>query len=341
VDETRGLGIALVVFGHTLRGLSAANMLSDAPFWALLDHFIYAFHMPLFFFVSGLFLLPGRDEPYLTFAQRRLLRLGYPYLIWATAQTLIQCLLSRYTNHAVSFDAVLRIGFDPPMQFWFLYALFLQVLWIGLCAKLRLGRGAILALALLLYLSAPYVPLGDWTPLNQAREGLIFTALGVFCGTPRRLAEVERQPARAYGVLAAAGYLMVGILVLAELTENHLVSLVAALFGIMASVSCSELLLQSRSPSARRGAWLLTRWGEASLAIFVAHTLVSAAVRIGLSRVLGLQNVALHLLLGSVLGLCLPWALYAASRRFQLRFLFEWPRSAARRSVPPRISVAG
>ena len=62
-------------------------------------------------------LIPAREEPYLAFVQKRLIRLGYPYFLWASLQTLLQCLLSRYTNHTLGFGAFLRLGIEPPMQF--------------------------------------------------------------------------------------------------------------------------------------------------------------------------------------------------------------------------------
>lgn len=44
IDITRGLAMLLVILGH-------CNMFIDAP----LNKFILSFHMPLFFFISGIF----------------------------------------------------------------------------------------------------------------------------------------------------------------------------------------------------------------------------------------------------------------------------------------------
>lgn len=50
-DNLKGILIMLVVIGHFFNGAVAANIL---PAWHIFD-FIYAFHMPLFIFVSGVF----------------------------------------------------------------------------------------------------------------------------------------------------------------------------------------------------------------------------------------------------------------------------------------------
>ncbi len=51
IDIAKGIGILLVVLGHN--DLSAYH--------PMLHRFIYAFHMPLFFFLSGIFFNPDRD----------------------------------------------------------------------------------------------------------------------------------------------------------------------------------------------------------------------------------------------------------------------------------------
>jgi fucose 4-O-acetylase-like acetyltransferase len=328
VDCVRGLSIFLVVIGHTLRGLGAAGLLSNSPLWRFVDRFIYAFHMPLFFVVAGLFLVPAADESFLGFARRRVVRLGYPYLLWATLQTLAQVLLSRYTNHDVGAGDLLAIGFQPPMQFWFLYALLLQTLFLGLLARLGLGRTALLAVSVLIFLSAPYLSLGPWSPLYQARSYLIYTALGVYLGAPQRIGLVDASPSRsALGFSALFGYLLVGVAVFHQgiPVEARLWALAVACVGIVASVGLCVLLLQLTSPLARFTSARLLRWGEASMAIFVAHTLASAAVRVFLVKALHIENAAVQLVLGTAAGIGLPLALLVFSKRFHLPYLFEWP----------------
>lgn len=56
VDYAKGIGIILVVFGHVNRGLYSAGIQLSGSSYLLTDSIIYSFHMPLFFFLSGLFL---------------------------------------------------------------------------------------------------------------------------------------------------------------------------------------------------------------------------------------------------------------------------------------------
>jgi len=65
-DIVKGIGIILVVIGH-----------SGCP--AYLKHFIYLFHMGLFFFISGMFLSNPNLNNLKQFTQKKLNRLYIPF----------------------------------------------------------------------------------------------------------------------------------------------------------------------------------------------------------------------------------------------------------------------
>lgn len=57
VDYAKGIGIILVVFGHANRGLYSSGIYISPEIYHYLDNVIYSFHMPLFSFFLGCFLL--------------------------------------------------------------------------------------------------------------------------------------------------------------------------------------------------------------------------------------------------------------------------------------------
>lgn len=67
VDLLKGIGIFLVVMGHCPDELN-------------LHRWIYAFHMPLFAFIGGLFLRP---QPFRQFAVKKMTRLLVPFFAWS------------------------------------------------------------------------------------------------------------------------------------------------------------------------------------------------------------------------------------------------------------------
>jgi len=54
IDSAKGVGIVLVVIGHAWRGLQTAGLIDNPALYGRIDTAIYAFHMPLVFFLSGL-----------------------------------------------------------------------------------------------------------------------------------------------------------------------------------------------------------------------------------------------------------------------------------------------
>lgn len=125
VDYAKAIGIILVVYGHVARGLFDAGIDVPVHTYQLLDSIIYSFHMPLFFFLSGLFFkssLTRRGSAGLIF--NKLDTIIYPYLLWSIAQGLTEVYLSNYTNGSTSLTQVFSL-WVPRAHFWFLYALFL------------------------------------------------------------------------------------------------------------------------------------------------------------------------------------------------------------------------
>ena len=59
IDAAKGIGICLVVWGHVVRGVEASQIDVGVPVLRVLDYVIYSFHMPLFFFMSGILFKPG------------------------------------------------------------------------------------------------------------------------------------------------------------------------------------------------------------------------------------------------------------------------------------------
>ena len=66
LDLYRGIGIFAMVLGHIYIG-------------ALFDQFIHAFHMPMFFIVSGFFI--SGKEPFFEFFFHKIKKLLIPYIV--------------------------------------------------------------------------------------------------------------------------------------------------------------------------------------------------------------------------------------------------------------------
>lgn len=297
IDTARGLGIILVVYGHVLRGQSHAHLLAWTPAVALQDRAIYAFHMPFFFLLSGLFagrLVRTRGE----FVRKRLVTIVYPYLLWSVVQTLLTLGAGHLANENHSLSDLARIGTDPIGQFWFLYVLgmlqlllllprsiFLLTVPVGIAIFLHFGGGPLWARA------AWYLP---------------FFAAGVVIG--REGLEAALRTRRSAVVwLLGGGSAFIALLAVTPVPDSVAASLMQyaqAAAGIVAALGLARLL----------DGWiaLLPRLGMASLAIFVLHVICAAAMRAGLVWI-GVSEPALAVLLVTAGGLLIPLACYRAA----------------------------
>ena len=127
VDYAKAIGIILVVYGHVARGVVNAGVEVSESTYLLIDSILYSFHMPLFFFLSGLFFVSSfqkRGAVGLVFS--KIDTIVYPYLLWSLLQGTIEVYLSNYTNGSVSFSEVFSLLWSPRAHFWFLFALWRQ-----------------------------------------------------------------------------------------------------------------------------------------------------------------------------------------------------------------------
>ena len=122
IDIAKGLAIVLVVFGHTgLRGF-----FSD---W------IWSFHMPLFFFVSGLVFDPSKYNTFSLFVKKRLHTLIVPYAIFSII-IFIGFWMLNY-NPCLHSIKELLFGWDG-IALWFVPVLFfVEILFYILCKNIN------------------------------------------------------------------------------------------------------------------------------------------------------------------------------------------------------------
>lgn len=170
IDTARGLSIFLVVMGHTILPHS----------WLI---YIYSFHMPFFFLLSGYTYFPEKYANFGNFLKRKSFSLLIPYLFFCLVglayfipffkpsnlnETFFQMLWSSNQLHA------------PFIPLWFLTCLFLTEIIFYFFQKylkpIFLFLAVIVSLAIGLYFGLNYITL-FWS-LDIALVGILFYYLG-------------------------------------------------------------------------------------------------------------------------------------------------------------------
>lgn len=130
IDYAKGFAILLVVAGHLsqycLNGTSAKNVFN----------FIYSFHMPLFFFLSGYVASLSRNRiekgNILPLFIKKIKSLLLPFLVWGV---IIYLLFQQHFSFEDSVERVVQVLFNPSNNApWFLLTLFcIQIFFLIYC----------------------------------------------------------------------------------------------------------------------------------------------------------------------------------------------------------------
>ena len=336
VDVAKGLGIVLVVFGH--------NWIVQRDVGELY-RVIFSFHMPLFFFLSGVFLAPHKD-----FGQT--LRQKADSLLKPYAVVLLLLAL-RYSipPHAITADYFLGMLYATGrsivwIPLWFLPALFaVQIAAILLLRMPAIGESKRLQLSIVVALLLIGVP------LLRLGHDLVLLSLEVLPGLPRRIiglpwsldmlpinlafllagdatADYARHPERLkplHGGLIAGGLALLHGAFDATLNMNGriydsmLVSSLEAFAGIYLTLFAAGRICRHEKPAA-----MFAYLGEASLFIFIFHAIIQGQATGILQHRLPDQPL-LGAWIGFGAGLTVPLLIYEICRRSRLLSVLMLP----------------
>lgn len=109
IDIAKGIGILLVVIGHCINSLS------------FLGKWIWSFHMPLFFVISGLCFNPSKNTLFVPFFLKKTRTLLLPLVIFSILMVAIKSVIFPSEFNF----ATLKMNF-PDAAYWFIFVLFLS-----------------------------------------------------------------------------------------------------------------------------------------------------------------------------------------------------------------------
>lgn len=213
LDFFKGVAIILVVVGHFI----SSNWLGAVDTHPVYT-WIYSFHMPLFFFISGyLISYTSKDFP-LEAIRRKTFALLVPYVVW----TFVLAPLYKDSQMSFNFNAFL----NPNANYWFVYLLWFYSIFYYSCyflySKSAWGGQLFLAASIFLIWVAQH-----FFPCELFSRGLQF------------------MPIYIYGVIANKmklqdKYFVVNSIVISLLCVLFVVSSVS--YMKMESVACNKLM---------------------------------------------------------------------------------------------------
>lgn len=335
VDYAKAIGIILVVYGHVARGVFNAGLPMDEPGFVLVDSIIYSFHMPLFFFLSGLFFfdsLQKRGKSGLII--NKVDTIVYPFIVWSLLQGLIEVVLSNYTNGQVTLTEVFSLLWMPRAQFWFLYALFLVFV---LCSFVYARADRRYFLPLVVIFGVLFV-FKEGLTVNGATKFIlgntVFFALGIWFNEVKEFFLARCVELTAFfGALFVLGQYLFHVAFGMNYVDGGLPLLALAIVSIFFMVALSMWLGRYRVN------WLLFI-GASSMTIYLMHILAGSGVRVILASVMGIDSIPLHLVLGTLVGIAAPLLAQVIITRYNLGFLLAPPKRVSATNLRMRRVMA-
>jgi fucose 4-O-acetylase-like acetyltransferase len=314
VDIVKGIAIILVAYGHTAQGMVHRGWWGG-PGASFSHSFVYSFHMPAFFFVSGLFVMGSiAKRGGRRFTADKLRTILYPYVLLALMSAAFEPLIGRFKFETKPFRwNIFLVNLADGQASWFLFVLFfclmLALVTVRLPAWLRFLLAALVGVA------APFGLPG----ISEVLREFCFLAAGIWGGQRIfRLEEMRLVPA-GVGFFALTALQVAMVCIFGTSVLGRWLYIEAGLTGTAGLFLLAKLLDKHRLGDVI--AWV----GRASLAVFLLSAFAQGATREILLRVFHTHEFWLQLLLPTLFAILLPVIVWYQQDRWRVGWLFRWP----------------
>lgn len=320
IDYAKGIGIILVVFGHVIKGLITPDLINE-QFYYYSVNFVYSFHMPLFFILSGYFFLSSYSKrTVLQFVKIKLKTIIYPFVVWSLLQTTIEILLSNYTNNQISIESLVSCLFIPRSQFWFLYALFFINLLNIAFFKISYSYGVFIAIIIwILYQSLQI----DIKPFDKTFLNLFYFSFGIL---------LFKYYSFFKNIIQSKSFFLINMIIFSFSIYGYFNFPIDKWFNlIFPQLSGSFVVFFISSYLSDKSKFSFLEYlGINSLIIYLVHLLAGNGLRIFMFRFLKIENSFIHVILGTLTGLLLPILFYKIANKYKkLLWIFVFPSKNA------------
>jgi fucose 4-O-acetylase-like acetyltransferase len=314
VDMVKGIAIILVVYGHTAQGMTHRGWWVG-PGASFSHTFVYSFHMPAFFFVSGLFVrgsIAKRGSRHFTID--KLKTILYPYVLLAIVGVALEPLIGRFKFETRPFRwNIFLVNLADGQASWFLFVLFfclmLALVTVRVPAWLRF------LVAALVGMTAPVAIPG----VSEVLHEFCFLAAGMWVGHHIYSLEQIRLSTAAVGFVVLAALQAIVVYIFGVSLLGRWIYIEAGLTGVAGLFLLAKLLDKH---------WIgdgLVWVGRASLAVFLLSAFAQGATREVLLRVFHTHEFRSQLLWPTLCATLLPAIVWYQQDRWHIGSLFRWP----------------
>jgi fucose 4-O-acetylase-like acetyltransferase len=237
-----------------LGGLRESGILNNS--WGgFAERYIYIFHMPLFFFLAGLFVAQSAHRAFGVYFTNKVSVIAYPYFVWLLLEGSIQVFASRFTNNHLSLTDLLKTVYQPIDQYWFLYVIFLMYIAYWFVHHGRVSNNIVLFGSVLIQIAQIFgFNIVRWDVFDSFCHFSIYFALGVRIANASFLTNLRALSWIHLSYLAVGGYIFIALILILVVAPTDtpnvswllITKTLLALLGINATIALSMLSCGSR-----------------------------------------------------------------------------------------------
>ena len=154
IDFGKGFAIFLVVVGHVFTGLfDSGKFTSDAKWLSIVIAFIYIFHIPVFFALSGYFFKSVENfKEYYYYMKKKTIVLGLPYVFYSIIHYVLQKIAGGAVRVPTTLFNLINIYKEPLGVVWYLYTLWALYLVYGFLSIFIRNKNHLFMISILGYI---------------------------------------------------------------------------------------------------------------------------------------------------------------------------------------------
>ena len=311
VDFAKGLSIILVVSTHSMFPNAESVLFSDAILF--FNSIVVQVRMPLFFFISGLFIHKAMSRDVRSFFKLKISHLLYLYVLWSVIRYFTSIVPEYFLLGGSKDDlySILTIFYSPPSTLWFIYAI---LIFMVVTRFTKSAPVISFCIAILLHLSVSQLGIEGFLKSILTYYPFFFAGFLFSKSTMRTFNNFRFN----YLLFPFIYFAVVIVALNYEWTQTRLSLLFLGIGGVIAGCTIASALSRISIFS-----WL-GYVGRNTLPIYLMHFLPIGVLRIVLPSVIPYQPfLAAFIMISS--GIVIPLIVTKISKKLGVNWLFEAP----------------
>lgn len=319
----KGLAILLMFIGHAATPTFLKRPLS----YEIVVQFIYSFHMPLFFIVSGFLAVKSINinfrNDYFLLLKKRIIKLGVPYVVIALITNIALNIGSGNITINGFIESIKTTIFYPELgamgALWFLYALLIIAILTPIITKISLEASIIITIIINIFGPRDLYFLA----INRISFFIVYYLIGMYvrkCYEDKKLKNINNKNIIIIGSVIFLG--IYSLIISKGIVINRIIfNLYMFLCGLVGSLMM--LLIIEKVKKCKRVISTVEIFGKYSMDIYIFSWFFQIISMILCTKILNISNYNIFFVSNLIIGsISLPFSVYFIRKIKILRIMF-------------------